>query len=169
MSLFTTELRDDVKAKLRSDIMELLRSELRGAVKRQWKIFFGSNIPKNGPIYLHSYASDEDRLAMVDTTLFGKCDEGLLFTTEALFYRNGYAEPENVKWEHVRVPERDVYVQKKSRKIEHNMLPNFLGTSSENDVLEIGITYYNEFELRDLIRKICGLVHEAVAAGKVED
>ena len=82
----------------RGEIEEEIHTKLKDAISGSWKIYYSPNIPRKvleaAMCHFLCWEDEENIFAVVDTTIFGACDEGLVFTDEGLHYKDGYDEPE---------------------------------------------------------------------------
>ncbi len=140
------------KSKLRSQIRAAVKSKINDIAGSSWKKYFAP-IPE-GIYYCTTnhfgvWEDQEDVLAVVDTTLTNVCDEGLVFTTEALHYKNGYNSPEVFSYDEIE------YMRVESDWPGDALL---IDTGDDED-RKIDATYYKKKQLMSLLEKICDMVN----------
>ena len=137
------------KSKLRSEIRSAVKSNLDGVVGGAWKKYYAPNIPEE--IYnctlshFGVWEDIEDVIAVVDTTISNACDEGLVFTTEALHYKYGYNSPQVFEYDDIEY-----------MRVDGDEL--FIDTSEAEDQV-IGATYYKKKPLMALLEKLGDIVN----------
>ena len=138
--------------KLRSEMLTAIRSRLSKITGGSWQTHYYPDISED--IYMCAltefgcWEDEEDVLAVVDTTLSHVCDEGLVFTTEALHYKNGYDSPEAFEYDEIE---------------SMRVIPHWYGDDLEISTgyeRTIGATYYKKSELKSLLYKLCSIVRE---------
>lgn len=140
------------KTKLRSEITALIRERLDKITGGSWDKYYAPNIPEKildcTMFDFMRYEDDDDVLAVVDTTLSHVCDEGLVFTTQALHYKNGNDLAEVFEYEEIE---------------SMRVIPHWYGDDLEIDTgyeRTIGSTLYKKKELKFLLERICSLVKD---------
>ena len=140
------------KDKLRQDITAAIKSRLNAITGGSWDTYYYPNIPEKitrcATFDFMCWEDDDDILAVVDTTLSHVCDEGLVFTTEALHYKNGNDSPEAFEYDEIE---------------SMRVIPHWYGDDLEIDTgyeRTIGATYYKKKLLMSLLADICAIVRD---------
>ena len=140
------------KDKLRQDITAAIKSRLNAITGGSWDKYYYPNIPEKitrcATFDFMCWEDDDDILAVVDTTLSHVCDEGLVFTTEALHYKNGNDSPESFEYDEIE---------------SMRVIPHWYGDDLEIDTgydRIIGATYYKKKLLMSLLGEICAVVRD---------
>ena len=132
---------------LSDKILSLLKSNLDNVTGGSWTVYYAPDIPERiydcAKTHFNCRESEEDILAVVDTTLFGKCDEGLAFSAAAMHYKDGYNKPEEFSY----------------RMIENmRIIPHWYGDELEIDYRIIRSTFYKKSALKSLLEQILAAV-----------
>ena len=141
------------KDKLRQDITSAIKARLNDITGGSWDKYYYPNIPEKitrcAMFDFMCWEDDEDILAVVDTTLSHVCDEGLVFTTQALHYKNGNDSPESFEYDEIE---------------SMRVIPHWYGDDLIIDTgyeSTIGSTLYKKKLLKALLSEICGIVRDA--------
>ena len=135
-------------------VLSLLKANLDDVTGGSCTVYYAPDIPERiydcAKTHFDCWESAEDILAVVDASFAGACDEGFVFSTAEMHYKDGCSKPEDFSY---------------------SMIGNMRVVGDNLEIIDYGIIgskLYKKPALKSLLEQILAAVHENAEQANAE-